>query len=133
MKQLSVKWTLKWHELDLVPGYYYAFCPSQPHWDALMKKIKMTEDYPGGLDASVTHFKKQSQDHHFSLVTVKGGKWTRQQIAGLLIHEGMHVWREMRETIGEMNPSLEFEAYAIQHITRYLFADYERTRGKIFK
>ena len=45
---------------------------------------------------------------------------------GILTHEGMHVWRAMREDIGETSPSSEFEAYAIQTIVGHLMWAYDR-------
>jgi hypothetical protein len=48
------------------------------------------------------------------------------QIHALLTHEAMHLWREIRNQIGEKEPSAEFEAYAIQKITQNLAYSYEK-------
>ncbi len=47
-------------------------------------------------------------------------------IAGVLVHEAVHVWQYFCEDIGEENPSVEFEAYSIQAIAQALMRDYAR-------
>ena len=42
------------------------------------------------------------------------------QIAGLLVHEAVHIWQNYAEYIGEEHPAREQEAYAIQSISRFL-------------
>ncbi len=41
-------------------------------------------------------------------------------MVSILAHEAVHVWRHIREKIGETDPSSEFEAYAVQSITQFL-------------
>ena len=50
--------------------------------------------------------------------------WT--QAAGLLVHEAVHVFQLVCKSIGETDPSCEFEAYAIQGISQELLEIYER-------
>ncbi|MEB0141395.1 hypothetical protein QN363_20475, partial [Undibacterium sp. CCC2.1] len=45
-------------------------------------------------------------------------------IVSLLIHEGVHIWQEVRKYVGEEAPSAEFEAYSIQSICTDLIASY---------
>ena len=53
------------------------------------------------------------------------------EIAGLLIHEAVHVWQAYaRLSIQECNPSSEQEAYAIQGISQELLAEYARRISK---
>ena len=60
---------------------------------------------------------------------VKGS--TGIDYASRIVHEAMHVWRVVREVIGEFDPSLEFEAYSMENITRILFKEFARqTKGK---
>lgn len=67
------------------------------------------------------------------LVTIRDGSEKERkslEVVGLLVHESMHVWREIRNNIGEREPSSEFEAYAMQAIFQGLYDGYLKTRGE---
>ena len=51
------------------------------------------------------------------------------EVAGILVHEAVHIWQWYVEDIKESNPSVEFEAYSIQTISQRLIASYlEQTK-----
>lgn len=58
-------------------------------------------------------------------------KRDRLGIVGLIVHEATHVWQYVRRDIGETEPSVEFEAYAMQSITTQLCDAYSKTRKKL--
>lgn len=52
-------------------------------------------------------------------------------VAGMLVHEAVHVWQAYCERIGETRPSSEFEAYSIQIIAQRLMWDYVRQTTEV--
>ncbi|WP_299883281.1 hypothetical protein [Zoogloea sp.] len=71
-----------------------------------------TFDMPGKKVAVVCLRKRSGIDH--------------VQVLSLLVHEATHLWQSIRENIGELQPSSEFEAYAIQSLSQVLMAEYLR-------
>jgi hypothetical protein len=113
--------------------YSYGFCPNEAAWRKEVKRLGVPHlKYPAA-DAMCTHMENTDKnlENRCTLVTVGHIKRPARTILSLLVHEAMHVWREMRGTIGESEPSSEFEAYSIQNITFNLIGAYEQTRGKL--
>lgn len=72
---------------------------------------------------ATTHFYNAHNGRRVALVCLNAelsAKHTPIQVAGLLIHEGVHIWQDICEYMGEDAPSIEFEAYSIQWITQEL-------------
>lgn len=121
---------VRWLERSLVRGPYFTLCTTP---DLLRRAVRrLTSDpadqpeFPGlGTDAVTTHFERDD-DAPAAVVSIKPGSRTTPELAGVLAHEATHIWQKYRCYIGEKDPSPEFEAYAIQSITRRLFEEYER-------
>lgn len=107
----------------------YGFCPSEKAWHALAKASKRDlGPYPNNA-AMTTLFQSTKNKTRTCIVTVADRK--PLETVSLLCHEAMHVWRDIRESIGEQHPSSEFEAYAIQNIIEELLIAYQHTRGPL--
>lgn len=120
-----------WCERGWMP-YFYGFCPDERAWYRELKRlgINAPRSYPT-TDGACSHLENAKDNNHCSIVTIRETKHSARVKIGLITHEAMHVWRAMRESIGEHAPSAEFEAYSLQHITQNLIAAYEKTRGKL--
>lgn len=112
---------------------YYGFCPSERAWKRELRRLGVPDEPYPTSDARCTYFERHGNTGHSILVTVseRAVKHTKVEIIGLIVHESMHVWRFIRECIGESDPSKEFEAYSIQAISQDLISAYERTRGRL--
>lgn len=109
----------------------YALCVSRKQYRATLKHFGLLDAADpaawvnDGKGASTHHF-----DNRVSIVCVADWKGREMsQIAGLLVHEAVHIWQEVRATLGEDRPSMEFEAYAIQGIAQELIEMFEQAMG----
>lgn len=48
------------------------------------------------------------------------------QVAGTLVHEAVHIFQRLCDSIGESQPSNEFEAYSIERISGELMREFAR-------
>ena len=115
------------------PGPYLTLVTSQDEFDAVLRHCEMPLGTPylssARADATVHFFDNQSGD---SVAVVALGDTTGRsgvEIAGLLVHEAVHIWQTYRENIGETHPGREQEAYAVQGIAQELMAEYARRLG----
>lgn len=74
----------------------------------------LTHDKTGELCAVVS-VSKHSQENCNAI-----------EMAGLLVHEAVHVWQRYAEDLGETRPGTEQEAYAVQGISQELLMEYAR-------
>lgn len=125
----------KWLDRRIAkPGPYLCLCLSEAEFIEALKHLKpkgVPENWVSpGANATVHQFDNADGD----LVCVvclqprehKEDNYTGVEIAGLLVHEAVHVWQLYAESIGERNPGSEQEAYAIQGIAQELMAEYAR-------
>ena len=112
------------------PGPYLALVLNQAEFDASMKHCKQ----PAGAPClstkranATTHFLSNDAGETVAVVAL-GDTANRSgvEIAGLLVHEAVHVWQEHCRSIGEHAPASEQEAYGVQGIAQELMAEYAR-------
>jgi hypothetical protein len=55
---------------------------------------------------------------------------TSVQYYACLVHEAVHIWQRHCELIGEVSPSSEMEAYAVQTISQELMLSFDKLTKK---
>ena len=116
--------------------YHYGLCLSEKRFRKELKRLKVPrENWPPFLasehSAATTHFLVSNKGGRCAIVTLgkTKGKYNIQ-VAALLVHEAVHIWQAIVETIGEVSPSDEFMAYSIQGISQELMDAYIFLKGK---
>jgi len=111
------------------PLPFYGLCLSEAAFLNTLKRLgeKYSAHWvtPGSNGTMHTLHDKNGQV--CCIVCIDGTKGTpRGHIYGLLIHESVHIWQKYCLSIGEKEPSSEFEAYTIQHIAQNLITSFDR-------
>ncbi len=125
---------IKWLERDLIRlPMYWTLCTSQKELINVRKSLKVDGIEWPKKHANVTLL-ENSDGRLCAVVCISGWReHTLEQNLALLVHEATHVWQYAREYINERNPSIEFEAYAMQAITQTLFEAFMGTYNKMVK
>lgn len=130
---MTKKTTVRWLDRRIgAPGPYLCLCLSEAAFDAAMRHLKITRIPPWisspYADATSHHI---NSEHGVGTVVCLSGHDGRDpvEVAGLLVHEAVHVWQEWCDHYGETHPGREQEAYAVQAIAQELMADYARQIG----
>lgn len=118
---------LKYLNRSLFTGPYIALCTSESDYLDELRRLKVKN---GSLfiankqsDATTHHLEHCKYGDMF-IVCVRKNDKKPEQVAGLLIHEAVHVWQHIRDSIGASEQEHEFEAYAIQSIAQNLIYAY---------
>lgn len=109
------------------PGPFLALCLNNAEFQSACKHLSVKTP-----DSWITNEWSDATAHYFEcksglavIVCITNcQKFTPIEIAGLLIHEAVHVWQEYAHRIGEHAPGREQEAYAIQSISQELLQEY---------
>lgn len=121
---------MKWLDRRIAaPGPYLTLVLSQSEFDATCKYLKVpTGPWLRTPHANATvHFIEDEQGKYCAVVAMGGVEGRSAiEIAGLLVHEAVHIWQRYARRIGEDAPGDEQEAYAIQSISQELLAEYAR-------
>jgi hypothetical protein len=110
-------------------GPYLALCLSHDEFRTAVAHLK-SADIPrwmnAGADATTHTFEHERQGTVCIVCLVVRKGQTPVEIAGLLVHEAVHVWQQWCKDVGERHPGDEQEAYAVQHISQDLMSEYAR-------
>jgi hypothetical protein len=128
---------MEWCDRKLVVSpYYYCLVVSEEQYEKELTKLKISKKiWPAfiskGADAT-THFFSHESGKQIAIVTIDASRKdvTPTQKVALIVHEAVHIWQAIKLSIGEKEPSNEFEAYSIQAIVQELLLAYDRANSK---
>jgi len=127
-----------WLNRSLFQGPHLALVTSQKKFDKALKHLKLKDcgEYCGAMGDATTH---SYVDQDGQLCVIVGLRIDKEKasdfvdVVGLLVHEAVHVWQEVRSRlVYTIDPrrtgglEAEFEAYAIQNIAQNLIDAYEK-------
>jgi hypothetical protein len=123
---------VQWIDRELIRNpLYIALCKTEDAFHRELRRLGIAKpEWPTFLknehaDATVHHLVHAKTKRQLAIVCInKRAGRLRVEVDGLLVHEAVHIWQEIRDRIGERDPSPEFEAYAIQGIAQNLIAAY---------
>ena len=111
------------------PGPYLTLCLSEVEFQQAMRVlgIKRYTEWISPNAEATTHVCTNKESRLCCIVCLNdfAGR-DPVEVAGLLVHEAVHVWQEYAERIGEGRPGVEQEAYAVQAISQELMAEFAR-------
>ena len=111
------------------PGPFLALCLSPQEFAQAMRDCS-SEQVPEWVTSGKGATMHTLGNHEGKLVCVVCiSGWEGRdpcEVAGLLIHESVHVWQAYCREIGEREPGDEQEAYGIQSIAQELMTEFAR-------
>lgn len=121
---------MKWLDRDTVRAPHTTLCLSEAEFQRVAKSCKVSD--PGSW--------MEEKRHRAMLHTWEsGGRLTcvvclhpdalvadPVEVACTLVHESVHIFQSLCESIGEASPSKEFEAYSIERISEGLMREFKR-------
>ncbi len=109
------------------------FCPTEKAWDREIRRLNGDQPWPEAADrGGYTLLGKNDQTGCSTILVCVGNGAERDAMKVILtiVHEAVHVWQFVREVMGEREPGIEIEAYAIEGISRSLIEAYCATQGR---
>lgn len=123
----------RWLDRTLfINSSYFTLCTTEKQFHKALKHFRVPrEDWPQFVTPyadATTHFLDNSAARKKASVVCYANYQdkTPAQIAALLCHEAVHIWQQTCTDLGELSPSAELEAYAIQNLTQALIEEFER-------
>ena len=123
---------VQWLDRTLVNSpHYLTLCTTPQLFKAALKDLGIAKehrpDFVKNWHSSATaHYFENHEDMKLTVIVCIRGYEDKSpsQIAALICHEAVHVWQQIRQALGEDNPSPEFEAYSIQSIMQSLLEEF---------
>lgn len=122
---------VKWKRLPFVAVIYCATF-SYDQTRKVLGSLNIS-DYEDKQDADATTISFEGSGRQAHIVHFKTDlkECNMAELAGICSHEATHIKQSYMDFIGDKNPSEEFEAYAVQRITRDLMKACIKQKGKI--
>lgn len=114
-------------------GPYLTLCLSDEEFHGALQDIGHQDRFPSvNKFADATMHTLENQDGKtVCIVCLRDWKGRNPiEVAGLLVHEAVHVWQGYCIDIGEREPGKEQEAYGIQAIAQELMAEFARRNAE---
>lgn len=124
------KQPFKWLDRRIArPGPFLTLCLTEAEFLMAMKHLNVA-DPPAwvntGADATV-HYATNPKRDMACVVCMRSWQGRNPvEVAGMLVHEAVHIWQDYAERIGEKHPASEQEAYAVQAVSQELMAEFAR-------
>jgi hypothetical protein len=115
------------------PGPYLTLVRSEADYIKALKHCKATpiDTWIKTPHANATcHNLNHADGSRCSIVAIRVTTQTPIEIAGLLVHESVHIVQDYFDYIGEHTPGREQQAYATQGISQELMTEYARQIGE---
>ena len=129
----------KWLDRTLVIApVHYTIATNVDIFNDILKHLKIapeSDPLKEYTDARTNFYKSLGNDNspQVTAVVYLPAELAKQRsiygVYGLIVHEAMHIWQEIKDLLGEDNPSNEFEAYSVQWIVHELMTEYDRQVG----
>lgn len=120
----------RWLGRDTVLAPYMTLCTSQKEFDAVVKHCKLP--HVGQWMDTDTHkalvHTWEGEGRLITVVCISPAAFEAEPIdvACTLVHEAVHIFQRLCDSIGEDHPSREFEAYSIERIAEQLMREFVR-------
>lgn len=120
----------RWLDRDTVRGPFMALCLSEKAFLAAAKHCKVPvvagEWCPNHCMAVAHTWEREGKLTSVVCLSPKARTADPVEVACTLVHEAVHVFQRLCDSIGEDAPSREFEAYAIERIAEQLMREFVR-------
>lgn len=121
---------LRWLDRDTVRAPFMTLCTSQKEFEDIARHCRL--ENVGQWINTDTHkavvHTWESSDALTCVVCVSPDAFKADPIdaACTLVHEAVHIFQRLCDSIGEAHPSREFEAYSIERIAEQLMREFAR-------
>lgn len=107
---------------------YFSLATSQKILDKELERLKFKGSIGLNVGASATtNFLTNASGETCAMVCLfEYQQYDIKQCYALLTHEAVHIFQSICDSMGEHNPSKEFEAWTIQKISQDLFYEFDR-------